>query len=237
MDSQSSSGSSYFVPLGGVPVWLRKRLRALCNSGATKRPHFESSWYGPINGVSYTVFTVKDGFIIKPQAKFRDKVSPPSSVIPGRSNSVSSNTSNMSTSSYNVEARPRTEPGPEADILEPDFVICIAGSSLTGDKIVYIIEIKRGDEDAFKASEQITHYVKRAVSTGAMISTGIVGLLVLGSETFRIKVTDAGSVEIVVDTDPVAKPMPTKFGTDSDYFIQCFLDRKEEIMKVMPVVS
>jgi hypothetical protein len=49
------------------PPWL---ARCITNLGQ-KLPHYEASWYGPLNCFLHGYLSPKEGFLIKPQPKLR----------------------------------------------------------------------------------------------------------------------------------------------------------------------
>lgn len=55
-----------------VPEWLVKRFAAIY----AKPPHYEASYYGPINMFLTVYFPAGDHYLVKPQARLRQPSSP-----------------------------------------------------------------------------------------------------------------------------------------------------------------
>jgi len=55
-----------------LPNWLLRRFNAVYH----EPPHYESSYYGPINMLLTTYFPAMDGYLVKPQARLRQPPSP-----------------------------------------------------------------------------------------------------------------------------------------------------------------
>ena len=145
-----------------IPNWLLNRFDALY----LQPPHYEASYYGPINMLLTTFFTSQKGFLVKPQARLRDPPSPG-----GRTSS----------DSYGQTVGTSDKDG------NPDFLVSTATSMLHCDVPFLIYEIKRDDQDEILASRQMDRYInwareyQRHVSPWARV--GVYAVLVLGSKS------------------------------------------------------
>ncbi|KIJ32082.1 hypothetical protein M422DRAFT_36009 [Sphaerobolus stellatus SS14] len=124
---------------------------------AANAPHFEASWYGPIDKLLNTVFHDPE-FMVKPQPRFRQSPSAPSSQASTQSahSQVSTTTTGtaesseqsvqVSLDSYN--AKITKKPGAASRI--PDFAVVKLGEDANhcpNDVPVIVMEIKKDGED------------------------------------------------------------------------------------------
>jgi hypothetical protein len=111
-----------------IPAWLRERLLNL----ERRNVYYESSFAGPHNAFLHCHFPVKEGFLVKPEARLRTLI-PPNST--GR-------TSSDSDRSHDSNGQPVAT---SRDDIFPDFMVSIATGNLDGDPPILIWELKRGD--------------------------------------------------------------------------------------------
>jgi len=118
-----------------VPNWLLHRFKAVYH----EPPHYESSYYGPINMLLTTYFPAVDGYLVKPQARLRQ---PPS---PGARTSIDSTGQKV---------------GTRSDDGNPDFLVSKGSPTLDADVPLLIYEVKRHDVGDAEAAHQIDRYIE-----------------------------------------------------------------------------
>lgn len=149
------------VPVN-VPNWLLGRFDSLY----LHPPHYEASYYGPINMLMTTFFPSARHFLVKPQARLRDPPTPG-----GRS----------SNDSYGQTVGISDRDG------NPDFLVCKGSSALDADVPFLIYEIKRHEDDDVASSVQMERYMDWArryqnqVAQGQRI--GVYAVLVIGAKS------------------------------------------------------
>ncbi|KAG1778127.1 hypothetical protein EV702DRAFT_924024, partial [Suillus placidus] len=115
--------------------WLLQCLRALQASP----PHYEASWYSPINMMLTTYFPVDCNFIIKPQPCLHQD--------PDAGGHISINSYGQVVGSF-------------SDDEIPNFIVSSAGSELDHDVPFLIFKVKRDDgqlvSHAYRQIEQYT---------------------------------------------------------------------------------
>jgi hypothetical protein len=141
--------------------WLLGRF----NEIRTHPPHYESSYYGPINMLLTTYFPARDGFIVKPQTRLRWGPGPQ-----GRT----------STDSYGQSV------GISNEDINPDFLVSIGTPRADSDVPLLIVEVKREGEDFGEAALQIDRYCNWARRYQQNIAAwggkaDVAALLVMGS--------------------------------------------------------
>jgi hypothetical protein len=145
-----------------VPEWLLKRFAAVY----AKPPHYEASYYGPINMFLTVYFPAGDHYLVKPQARLRQ----PSS--PGERVSIDSN---------------GQEVGTRNDDGNPDFLVSIGSSELSNDVPLLIYEVKREDSGDTEAAQQMDRYINWAMQYLSVLlphaSRKIWAVLVTGSKS------------------------------------------------------
>ncbi|KAG9079759.1 hypothetical protein FRC06_007501, partial [Ceratobasidium sp. 370] len=118
------------------PNELLQRIASLQNES----PHYEASWYGPLNALLQYYFQLAQRWMIKPQAGIR-RAAP----TPGPGTSIDS---------YDraVDERPD----------QPDFIVCNYGANGRDDRIKLIIEVKAGNRraDVRHGRRQILWYLQ-----------------------------------------------------------------------------
>lgn len=145
-----------------IPNWLLGRFDSLYQ----KPPHYEASYYGPINMMLTTFFPSAKRFLVKPQARLRNPPAPG-----GRTSS----------DSYGQIVGTSDKDG------NPDFLVSTGTSALDSDVPFLIYEIKRDDEDEFLSAIQMERYMlwareyQRQVSPWARI--GVYAVLVIGTKS------------------------------------------------------
>jgi hypothetical protein len=144
-----------------VPNWLEGRFASL--SGQS--PHYEASYYGPINMLLTTYFPAADGFNVKPQPRLRSLVA-----NQGQRISIDSYGGSVGTSS---------------DDPIPDFLVSIGSSKLGKDVPILIYEVKRSDEEETEAGIQMDRYIHWAGNYQSTLvgAITIIAVLVLGKES------------------------------------------------------
>jgi hypothetical protein len=130
-----------------IPDWLAARLRS---AGGGLSPRYEASLYGPLNSFLTWYFPPTRQFMIKPQGKIR----------PHYSSDIADDVDmvRVSIDSYGGEVLSRDEKGGEQSVKIPDFVVVKASASLHGDRVLMIVEVKRGDMSLDAAKEQLAEY-------------------------------------------------------------------------------
>jgi hypothetical protein len=118
-----------------LPNWLLRRFNAVYH----EPPHYESSYYGPINMLLTTYFPAMDGYLVKPQARLRQ---PPS---PGARTSIDSTGQTV---------------GTRSDDGNPDFLVSKGSPTLDADVPLLIYEVKRHDVGDAEAAHQIDRYIE-----------------------------------------------------------------------------
>ncbi|KIM72815.1 hypothetical protein PILCRDRAFT_15794 [Piloderma croceum F 1598] len=145
-----------------VPEWLLKRFAAVY----AKPPHYEASYYGPINMFLTVYFPAGYHYLVKPQARLRQ----PSS--PGERVSIDSN---------------GQEVGTRNDDGNPDFLVSIGSSELSNDVPLLIYEVKREDSGDTEAAQQMDRYINWAMQYLSVLlphaSRKIWAVLVTGSKS------------------------------------------------------
>ena len=127
-----------------IPAWLQERLLNL----ERRKVHYESSFVGPHNAFLHSHFPVKEGFLVKPEARLR-------TLTPAN---AAGRTSSDSDRSYDSNGQPVAT---SRDDIFPDFLVSIATGNLDGDTPILIWELKRGDSGT-KGEAQILGYAEWA---------------------------------------------------------------------------
>jgi hypothetical protein len=144
-----------------IPPWLLARFNAIY----TNPPHYEASYYGPVNSLLTVYFPAADGFMVKPQARLRQ---PPT---PGGRTSIDSQGQKVGTFD---------------DDGNPDFLVNIGSAQLHHDIPLLIYELKKHGESFADAVAQIDRYVMWAKDYQRQV-TGIKrpiwAVLMIGSES------------------------------------------------------
>ncbi|KAG9093008.1 hypothetical protein FRC07_011546 [Ceratobasidium sp. 392] len=133
-------------------------------------PHYEDSWNGDILTLLTFVFPAAAlaCFIWKPQYNMRLPVPA------GRTTSTDSN---------NQAVRGQSEPGAEPGLLKPDFVV--AQGHRGSQRIVAIIEIKRGKNVGKEDASRFLDYCTRVVECYPEVTGRTTALLIAGGIPYQ----------------------------------------------------
>jgi hypothetical protein len=178
-----------------IPDWLQGRFDSL----SVQSPHYEASYYGPINMLLTTYFPATDGFNVKPQPRLRTL--------------VASQGQRVSIDSYGGSV------GTASDDPIPDFLVSIGSSKLGKDIPILIYEVKRSDEEEAEAGIQMDRYIHwaRNYQKNLVGAVTIVAVLVLGNESITCELdADARQVTFLGRA-------PTS-GLDAQHVLQCVRD-------------
>jgi len=143
-------------------AWLLDRFEAIY----VNPPHYEASYYGPINALLTVHFPAADRFLVKPQARLRQ---PPT---PGQRTSIDSVGQRVGT--FDNDGN-------------PDFLISFGSPQLHQDIPLLIYEVKQEKESFTEAAGQMDGYISWAKEYQRQV-TGtpppIWAVLVIGSESY-----------------------------------------------------
>jgi hypothetical protein len=176
-----------------VPPWLRQHFQKY----SLQLPHFEASWYGPIDKLLNVVFH-EPHFMVKPQAKLRTTVPSPSHNAndPGQAMQLDSeSTARASLDSQNAYVLPSTKHNP--NWVSPDFILVVVSEEGTQHIPLACIEVKRTDTSNFKSVDQILRYM--AMLDGKGPHPAFVGFLITGP-TFQLFYQDGNASSEVLST-------------------------------------
>jgi hypothetical protein len=150
------------LPLVTTPPWLLNRFQALYRNP----PHYEASYYGPVNALLNVHFPAADGFLVKPQARLRQ---PPK--LGGRT-SIDSVGQLVGTFD---------------DDGNPDFLVSYGSAQLHQDVPLLIYEVKTEGMSFEAAAAQLDRYITWGKDYQRQV-TGtekkIWGVLVIGSQSY-----------------------------------------------------
>jgi hypothetical protein len=144
-----------------IPPWLLARFNAIY----TDPPHYEASYYGPVNSLLTVYFPAADGFMVKPQARLWQ------SPTPGGCTSIDSQGQQVGTFD---------------DDGNPDFLVNIGSTHLHRDIPLLIYELKKHGESFSDAVAQIDRYIMWAKDYQrqvAGIKRPIWAVLMIGSKS------------------------------------------------------
>ena len=147
------------LPPVTTPPWLLTRFDAIYAAP----PHYEASYYGPINALLTVHFPAADGFLVKPQARLRQ---PPK---PGGRTSTDSQGQLVGTFD---------------DDGNPDFLVGIGSPHLHCDIPRLIYEVKREGESVSAVAAQMDSYISWAKEYQRQVTgtqAPIWAVLVIGS--------------------------------------------------------
>ena len=122
------------LPRVRTPEWLLGRFEALYKDP----PHYEASYYGPINGLLTVHFPVADGFLVTPQARLRQ---PPKGE--GRTS---------------IDSVGQVV-GTFDDDGSPDFVVSYGSAERHRDVPLLIYEVKNEDTSFGSTAAQMDRYI------------------------------------------------------------------------------
>jgi hypothetical protein len=153
--------------------WMVPRLEATGLKMDEKVHGYESSWYGPLNKMTSTIFSGAD-FMVKPQPTIRRTVQIDSD------------------EEFDFEGASRDSMGVPVisdKFLRPDFLIVRVpeDGSLDGDEVVACIEVKKDDEGQKSAEQQMKTYLDWISEKNP--HTAVKGILILGSITYVYSIT------------------------------------------------
>ena len=149
------------LPRVRTPEWLLGRFEALYKDP----PHYEASYYGPINGLLTVHFPVADGFLVTPQARLRQ---PPKGE--GRTS---------------IDSVGQVV-GTFDDDGSPDFVVSYGSAELHQDVPLLIYEVKNEDTSFESTAAQMDRYIawgKEYQGQAQGAEREIWGVLVIGSKS------------------------------------------------------
>lgn len=168
-----------------VPDWLLDRFDALY----AMPPHYEASYYGPVNMLLTTFFPATMRFLVKPQARIRE---PP---VPG---------GRTSNDSYGQTVGTSDKDG------NPDFLVSTGTAALDSDVPFLIYEVKPGEEDEIESQVQMERYMQWARQyqrqVAAWAPAEVFAVLVLGA---RSQIYELHADAIFTSTEP-------RYGTTSE---------------------
>jgi hypothetical protein len=128
--------------------WLESRIMSTLTD---PNVHYESSQYGPINGLLSHVFPIQRRFMVKPQAKLRPV---------GLREELNDARTSIDSNSNEMLSRTTAGGKRETGIDEPDFVIVKSGPNYGDDVPVAIVEIKRNDRSYEQDIKQMERYMR-----------------------------------------------------------------------------
>jgi hypothetical protein len=154
-------------------IWMVPRLEATGVKMDAKAHGYESSWYGPLNKMTSTIFSSAE-FMVKPQPTIRRTVQ-----IEHEGSDKESDASIDSMGTPVISDK----------ILRPDFLIVRVpeDGSLDGDEVVACIEVKKDGEGPKSAQKQMKTYLKWILEKNPHIA--VKGILILGSKTYVYSIT------------------------------------------------
>jgi len=117
-----------------IPQWLLDRFKAIY----TNAPHYEASYYGPMNSLLTVYFPAADGFMVKPQARLRQ------APTPGARTSIDSQGQRVGT--FDTDGN-------------PDFLVGIGSAKLHCDIPLLIYELKKEGESFADVAPQMDEYI------------------------------------------------------------------------------
>lgn len=166
---------------GVAPEWISERLQQLVLQGGEQGPHFEASYYGPIDGMADSIFSGSE-YMVKPQAKIRPTAPPTGAGRPIRVRRNEQGPMRRSVDSYNAEVTDNV------GLFEPDFLIVRVDTQRglggpQGDKIVACIEVKQDDSQSLLARHQLQVYL--GTLDGKSTCKCPRGILILGKVTYE----------------------------------------------------
>lgn len=165
--------------------WIPERLRKLGLQNDGSGPHYEASYYGPIDKMANVIFS-GENYMVKLQAKLR-KTAVPAPQIENPGVPVFDDYEEETNSLDSFNASVITNEGP----LEPDFLIVrvdkdgVVGNT-SGDQIVACIEVKRSFDLLETAERQINNYLK--ILAEKEPHRAFRGILVMGPVTYSYTV-------------------------------------------------
>jgi|ERR1700691_4585346 hypothetical protein len=164
-----------------VPQWLLARFNAIYKDP----PHYEASYYGPVNALLTAYFPPVDGFLVKPQTRLRQ---PPA---PGGRTSTDSQGQQVGT--FDNDGN-------------PDFLVSIGSAQLHHDIPLLICELKKEEYSTTIAGAQMDRYVVWAKEYQRQIAQhrDVWAVLVIGSESYTYFLpansTDIIAYDVLVNT-------------------------------------
>ncbi|KAG9078343.1 hypothetical protein FRC06_008413 [Ceratobasidium sp. 370] len=155
------------------PNELLQRIASLQN----EPPHYEASWYGPLNALLQYYFRLAQRWMIKPQAVIRD-----AAPIPSPATSIDS---------YDraVDDQPDY----------PDFIVCNYSANGRDDRIKLIIEVKAGNRraDVRRGRRQMLRYLQEmdsGLGPGHVVGL-LYGVLICRTTAYFYRRIQAGMVQ------------------------------------------
>ncbi|EIM79528.1 uncharacterized protein STEHIDRAFT_163566 [Stereum hirsutum FP-91666 SS1] len=174
----------------GKPFIPKRRINWMMESD--NQPRLESSWYGPIEAYLRDIFTLDEGFIIKPQAPLREEANP----------NVDAGHTSEDSMGGKVTSR---KAGKEPNLMIPDFIVVRgvnhptratkedldARSELNdeeneetngpdSDTIILVVEVKNYEASRSSAAVQMSGYLDRVKCKPGMVDKKVPGLVVCG---------------------------------------------------------
>lgn len=177
------------------PPWLVGRFQTMF----TNPPHFEASWYGPINAILNLFFPVTEGFLVKPQPRLRPPnldaipVDEPLENADDEHEEMISVSINTSVDFSDLSADFSFDPSAvsydsHGDLVGfggdyiPDFIAVNGTSSGNDDVPLCVVEVKRPQDSMKTSQEQVSYYLERTAYKNP--SPDLVALLIMGEKTF-----------------------------------------------------
>ncbi|KAF8068688.1 hypothetical protein FPV67DRAFT_1448583 [Lyophyllum atratum] len=180
-----------------IPPWLLARVQN-CVS-VPNDVHFESAMYGPIASYLHALFPLDRRFMVKPQGILWPDMSQ-SEAADGSDEeqhmAISSDDSDdpdyqyehprsddtmASQDSYGVTTESRYVPGSSDSVSYPDFLLVKATETLTDDRLLLIVEVKKRNWPERNARLQLSRYLALAKTKRRVPQ--LQWLLILGNRT------------------------------------------------------